>query len=308
LLFAEGSRPDCAEDGESGHPGTLCLEIVLSFPVPTIQDHAVCLRQWDWSETSQTVSLMTREHGLIRCIAKGSKREKSAFSGGLEIATIGDMVAIIKPNSDLALLTAWDLVEPMYLIRHSLERFHACMFVIDLIPRLISDHDPHPELYDALVRTLEAIVSPRASLDQHRLHAQLAWYQWQLLECTGARPELMGDVFTGEELDEDAQILGFSPLHGGLTLDPKHLSEQTENGRALGALSDTWRVRRSTVDLLRRLRSGIEPEEIGDIPEDQLIRLGGLLASYLRYLIGTEIPSGAWIYPQFEQLGERLNP
>ncbi|MBL4699071.1 MAG: DNA repair protein RecO [Phycisphaerales bacterium] len=261
--------------------------------MPTIQDHAVCVRHWDWSETSQTVSLMTREHGMIRCIAKGSKREKAAFSGGLEIATMGHMVAIVKPNSDLAILTAWDLVEPMYLIRQSLERFHACMYAIDLIPRLINDHDPHPYIYDALIQTLHATASPELCTTPQGIHAQLAWYQWQLLDHTGARPELMCDVHSGKELDEDAQVYGFSPALGGLTLDPRHMNDD----RSSIALSDTWRVRRSTVDLLRQLREGTDSSELAGVSQDQITRVGGLLASYIRYVIGSEVPSSRLIYP-----------
>ncbi len=254
----------------------------------------MCVRQWDWSETSQTVSLLTREHGLVRCLAKGSKREKSAFSGGLEIATMGHMVAIVKENSDLALLTAWDLVEPMYQIRRSLDRFHACMFVIDLIPRMINDHDPHPEVYDGLISTLNALSCSHQEVTKLEIQAQLAWFQWNLLELTGARPELMIDVYSGEELDEDAAVFGFSPSQGGLTLDPIQMAEQSHGS----ALSDTWRVRRSTVNMLRRLRAGEDPADLHTASIDQLERLGGLLASYIRYVIGGEVPSGRWIYPQ----------
>jgi len=263
------------------------------LPVPTIQDHAVCLRQWDFSETSQTVSLLTREFGLIRCIAKGSKREKSPFSGGLEIATMGHMVAIVKPTTELAILTAWDLSEPMYLIRRSLERYHACMFAIDLIPRLINDHDPHPSIYDALEMTLQGIADPALCTSIKEIHSQLAWYLWQLIEHTGARPELMADVYSGEELDEDAPVFGFSSSLGGLTVDPKdHPSPRVNH-----ELSDAWRVRRSTVDLLRQLRAGASPSEINTSSQEQLERLGGLLISYVRAIIGTEVPSSSWIYP-----------
>lgn len=262
--------------------------------MPTIQDHAICVRQWDWSETSQTVSLLTREHGLIRCIAKGSKREKSAFSGGLEIATMGHMVAIVKPNSDLAILTAWDLIEPMYLIRHSLDRYHACMFAIDLIPRLINDHDPHPMVYDALQHTLDALGDPSSCVSSQHIHAWIAWYQWQLLEHTGARPELMGDVLTGQSLDEDATVYGFHPTLGGLTADPAYREYRNSDPE----LSDAWRVRRATVDLLRSLRHGASPDELSGRDFEQLTRLGGLLASYIRVVIGSEIPSSNGMYPQ----------
>ena len=68
----------------------------------TVTDDAVCIRQWDWSETSQTVSVFAREHGLLRGVAKGSKRENSRFSGGLEVLTRGEVMAIVKPTAEMA--------------------------------------------------------------------------------------------------------------------------------------------------------------------------------------------------------------
>ena len=79
--------------------------------MPTVIDQAICIRHWDWSETSQTVSLFARDTGIVRGMAKGARREKAPFSGGLEVLTRGEMVAIIKPSSDLANITAWDLQE-----------------------------------------------------------------------------------------------------------------------------------------------------------------------------------------------------
>ncbi|MCZ6836092.1 MAG: recombination protein O N-terminal domain-containing protein, partial [Planctomycetota bacterium] len=73
--------------------------------MPTISDSAVCIRRWDFSETSQTVSLFTHTHGIIRGLAKGAKREKGAFSGGFDVLTQGHLVAIVKPGRDLATLT-----------------------------------------------------------------------------------------------------------------------------------------------------------------------------------------------------------
>ncbi|MCH7602254.1 MAG: recombination protein O N-terminal domain-containing protein, partial [Planctomycetes bacterium] len=62
--------------------------------MPTISDYAICIRRWDFSETSQTVSLFTRESGIIRGLAKGAKREKGNFSGGFDLLTLGQVVAI----------------------------------------------------------------------------------------------------------------------------------------------------------------------------------------------------------------------
>ena len=45
--------------------------------MPTITDNAICIRRWDYSETSQTVSLLLRNHGVIRGLVKGAKRPGS---------------------------------------------------------------------------------------------------------------------------------------------------------------------------------------------------------------------------------------
>ncbi len=253
----------------------------------TIQGEAICVRHWDWSETSQTVSLLTREHGLLRCLAKGSKRDKAPFSGGLEIATLGHMVAIVRPNSELVLLTQWDLLEPMHLLRQDLGRFHAGMYAIDLVPRLINDHDPHPEIYDAVARTLRLLgQQPDSERDmQARL---MLWYQWSLLGHIGSRPELRNDVVDGGRLGPAAEVFGFHSGYGGLTRDP-----------GVHDLSDIWRVRRSTIDLLRRLDERCELDALANASADDLMRAGGLLAMYIRTLVGHDIRSAQAVYPQY---------
>jgi len=46
---------------------------------------AVCLHKVDYSETSQVLRFFTPDSGKINCIAKGSKRKKSAFLAPFEL-------------------------------------------------------------------------------------------------------------------------------------------------------------------------------------------------------------------------------
>lgn len=246
----------------------------------------MCVRHWDWSETSQTVSLITRDHGLVRCLAKGSRREKAPFSGGLEIATIGHMVSIVRPNSELVLLTSWDLLNPAHLLRSDLERYHAGMYAIDLIPRLINDHDPHPELYDA-VRDLLLVLGEEPVCDASRIARLLVWYQWVLLGSIGSAPELRVDVGSGDRLEPGREVYGFDPTQGGFTTDPGTLSP-----------SGVWRVRAETLELLRQLDEGGEESALAGADRRALTRAGALLAMYIRTLVGHEICSAHPIYPQ----------
>ncbi len=51
----------------------------------TIRDHAVALRRYEYSETSQVIVFFTRDHGLVRAIAKGIKRStKTRFAAAVD--------------------------------------------------------------------------------------------------------------------------------------------------------------------------------------------------------------------------------
>ena len=42
-------------------------------------DHGICIRAVDYSETSQVVTFFARQTGKVPLIAKGAKRQKSSF-------------------------------------------------------------------------------------------------------------------------------------------------------------------------------------------------------------------------------------
>lgn len=259
-------------------------------PVPTVHDEGICVRHWDWSETSQTVTLLTRQHGLLRCLAKGSKREKSAFSGGVELLNRASLTAIIKPNSDLATLTSWDLTGPMPHARRAFARYAAAMYAVDLVPRTVHDEDPHPGLFDALSATLDAIAG-EDPCEPDAIGAWLAWFQWRLLDETGSKPELDTDVQTGEPLETAAPV-GFAWDLGGLVGLASH-------ARAPEGIA---RIRPGTVRVLRGLDAGAGPPEL-DASTDEITRAGRVLAARLRTMIGTEPPALAWIYPEISASG-----
>jgi len=237
--------------------------------MPPIRDQAVCIRHWDWSETSQTVSLFSREHGLIRGIAKGAKREKGPFSGGIDLLTRGEVMAIVKPHNPLSTVTAWQLMEIFPGPTRSLGAHYAALYMADLIQHLFEDADPHPPLYDALIEALRSLADPT------QVGAAALRFQWTLLTEAGYRPVLDRDARTSEPLPEAEATLAFSPSAGGVV---------TDTGG-----SDRWRVRAATVHLLRRLA-----QANGDFAAavtgqaSAVARANRLLAFYIRYLLDRE--------------------
>lgn len=234
----------------------------------TISDRAICIRHWDFSETSQTVSLFGREQGVFRGIAKGSRRERSNFSGGIDLLTLGDVVALIKPSLELATVTEWGLSRVWWKIRRDAVANRVSYYLAECVGRMLEKRDPHPGVFDGFIATLDGI-EDGASYEE-----MLLGFQWLLLVDTGYKPKL--------ELPEqgDLDALVFSAREGGLVSDD----------RAAGG----WRVRRGTIELLQHFDA---TKEIVSDDQESVRRASRLLAAYLRELLGMEPSTMKLVFP-----------
>ncbi|MFM7479601.1 MAG: DNA repair protein RecO [Planctomycetota bacterium] len=230
------------------------------------EDDAICIRHWDYSETSQTVGLLTLRHGVVRAIAKGARRERSGFSGGVDLLTAGRGTLLIKPNQTLATLTGWQLHDHFPKIRSSLVANRVAFYAADLVSRLTASNDPHPAMYRGLLNLLRQIGGRQSEQVTQSL---LLEFQWLMLHEGGLQPVL------GALEGDDGAVL-FAPHDGG---------KITTNAEGL-----VWKVRPATVRLLQSLqRDGGLPE--GTIDRESLQRANRLLAAYIREIIGEQPPT-----------------
>ena len=244
--------------------------------MPTTRDEAVCIRHWDFSETSQTVSLFTRTQGVLRGLAKGAKRVGGRFSGGIDLLTRGEVVAIVKPGRELATLTDWTLLTAWRAVRNDLAANQAGFYAADLVQRMLALGDPHPRLYEALVSFLESLEVPRSGANPSAA-ATLA-FQTVLLDEVGLRPRL-------ELPAEAAATIGFSPDDGG-----------TCPAGAPGA----WKVRRPTIELLQTIEASEFPgafDRARIAPEESVLRANRLLAAYVRHSLGLQPETMRRLFP-----------
>ena len=275
----------------------LRIPVSASLSVPHINDDAICVRRWDWSETSQTVSLLTRRHGIIRGLAKGAKREKGRFSGGIDLLARGQIVAIVKQaarrhsseDAPMATLTEWSISELYPALRNDLAANRAGLYIADVVNHMVIDQDPHPRVFDALATAL-ARLGNRGMID-----VALMEFQWTLLREAGYQPELHHDIESGGELATRSAAITFLPERGGFTAGSPVAGAP--------ATSPTgWRVRGETLELLRQLAdrgpaATDDPMNADSRAAEPIARANRLLAAYMRELIGSELPTLRWVFP-----------
>ncbi len=154
------------------------------------KDLAICIRAVDYSETSQVVTLFTRDTGKIGAIAKGSKRPKSAFGGPIEILSHGKIVFSDSSREKLATLMEF---EPAYGgpgltgLQNDLLVLNCCYFAAELLNHLTDDYDPHPALFDSFLQFLHDV---QENNNKPQILALSILFQLGLLKEVGLQPVL----------------------------------------------------------------------------------------------------------------------
>jgi DNA repair protein RecO (recombination protein O) len=152
------------------------------------KDLAICIRAVDYSETSQILTLFTREAGKLSSIAKGSKRAKSAFDGPVELFAHGKIVYAGSGKKRLATLTEFQQQIPFSFLTRNLFALHCASLAAELVNSMTDDCDPHPELFDALIEFLEN--TDHVQNDSRDMLALLILFQLTLLKEAGLMPIL----------------------------------------------------------------------------------------------------------------------
>jgi DNA repair protein RecO (recombination protein O) len=177
-----------------------------------ISDQGVVLRRLDYSETSQVLAIFTREHGLVRAIAKGIKRStRTRFAAAIDLLDVGDVVVSARSTGQqaLATLTEWKQRRPLVALRESLPRLYGAQYAAEVTVGLTADWDPHRKLYEAVVRLLEELCGTDNALPA------LVSFLNVLLDEVGSTPELGACVGCRKTLRPETGV-SFSSFEGGL--------------------------------------------------------------------------------------------
>ncbi len=196
---------------------------------------------------------------MLRGIAKGARRDRGRFSGGFDLLTLGQIVAVVKPDRELQTLTEWTLQRVFRRLHTELYPNLTGLYMADILHRALPPSEPHPSLFDALHSAL-------AAMDGGEWHeSELLRFQCVFLRVIGHQPLLeVGDIDPGR--------LAFSAQTGGIV-------DYREDRSA-------WRVRPSTLETLCAAFVG---DSVDALESESVIRGNRLLSTYTRELLGEDL-------------------
>jgi DNA repair protein RecO (recombination protein O) len=171
-----------------------------------IRTEAVVLRSLDYGETSQIVTLLTRDRGKVGVMAKGARRTKSAFGATLQPMAYTQVVFYYKPTRDLQILSESSHVESFHRLRRTLRTITVGLRIVELIDALMEEEDPQPEVFALTVEALR-----RLNRTEERAANLWPFVQLRLARLLGIAPAV--DRASVEAVEEEGLL---SRANGGV--------------------------------------------------------------------------------------------
>lgn len=237
-----------------------------------VRTEAIVLRSLDYGETSQIVTLFTREKGKLGVMAKGARRPKSSFGATLQPMAYTQVVFYYKPTRTLQTLSESSHVESFHRLRRGLERITVGLRIVEFVEALMETEDPQPTVFALLVRVLR-----RLNAAGRRVTNLWPYVQLQLAQSLGVAPAVDRDRV--EAVTSKKGML--SLVDGGVYPDSDRDAAPEEPRRASRAALRAYAVcARADLDTVMRLE--MSPSVRREVEE--------LVRDFLRYQFDDAYP------------------
>jgi DNA repair protein RecO (recombination protein O) len=174
-----------------------------------VQSEGIVLKTHALGDTSRIVVVYTRDFGTVKLVAKGARKLPSRFGVSLEPLSRSRFHFYHKPDRDLHLVSQADPIAATGMRLTDLTRLAHAQAGVELLDRLVWGEEPHPDLYDLLAASIEAI----AIVPVAQLPAITIAFQLQVASLLGYRPRFDACANCGGTLAPERL---FSASRGGL--------------------------------------------------------------------------------------------
>ena len=171
------------------------------------ETEGLILKTYNLAEADKIVVLLTRDHGVVRGVAKGAKRLKSKFGSGLEPFSLINVSYLQKENIELVAIDKAEIIRSSFLAASEPEFLQKFSFLGDLVIAFMPPHDPNETLF----RMVRSCIDAAGGAGD--LSAIGVYFQVWLLKLSGYMPDWRHCENCGRPLDEGEEAALLSNFH-----------------------------------------------------------------------------------------------
>lgn len=175
-----------------------------------IVTESLVIKSYNLAEADRIVVFLTREHGMVRGVAKGAKRLKSKFGSALELFSVVKLEYFQKDAVELVSIQSVELLQSCFASAANPDFLQKFSYLGEILIAFSPPHDPNETLYRMVKAAIETAASDVANLLSVGVYFEL----W-LLRLAGFMPDWSkcdqcGRMFT--EAEETFLRANYNPI------------------------------------------------------------------------------------------------
>ena len=172
---------------------------------------AIVLKHNDYGEADRFLSLYTRQRGKLRAIAKGVRKMHSRKAGHVEPFT--EVSLQLATGRSMFIVAQAEAINSYVRLREDLELVGYASYCVEMLDKFTYEEEENSAVFRLISKTLTRLNNG------DEVNLAVRYYEIQLLNLLGFRPELHKCVVSEDEIRPEAQF--FSAKLGGV-VSPKH--------------------------------------------------------------------------------------
>ena len=202
-----------------------------------LKTEAIVLKTFDFRETSRIAVFFTKDHGKLKGILKGIRKDHRKFGSHIDKFSVNDIVYYHHRNSDLHLVSQCDLTNFFFAIRKDIKKTMAANYILELVNVIMPPEEENKEVYDLMINYLENM--GEATDTDKLVHI----FQVKILLLSGFRPHIDSCLLCGKTIAERAR---FSHELGGLVCMNCKLNDSTASIISKGTIASILHIEKSS--------------------------------------------------------------
>lgn len=217
-------------------------------------EDAFILHSRPYSDTSRLLDIFTRTHGRITLIAKGARSQKSKLHGILQLFI--PLLISWSGKGEVQTLTAAESVKTTISITGT--TVMCAFYMNELLQRMLTKYDPHPELYDIYHDTLL-----KFSVDDEETN--LRRFEKLVLQEVGYGLNLHSESVTGDPIVASKNYI-YDADKGASYVDKTNHDEWFISGQTLIDLAKDTYMNTESKNQAKQLMRKVLQRHLGDKP------------------------------------------
>jgi len=178
---------------------------------------AINLKSYDFGEADKIVMMYSKDKGLIKCMAKGSKKQNGKLGGRMDMFVANKL--LLTKGKSMDSVSQAEVLNSFLKLRENTDKMFYSMYCVETVKNFGEENDDESEAVYNLIYSVLSVISE--CKNEVEIMLAVMRFQLKIMEIFGYAPDFTNCVICSKEIGDNYSYFSFE--HGGLVCESHNI-------------------------------------------------------------------------------------